>query len=859
LLALPFNQAFSFWQYILSNTCQISGVHPRRFTIELLDSASPWDPYNTHLKREKATKKGTPLPDQLQFVAEADASTEAGHIRYFRAATDEPQQLRITSLHEYAHLGQAKRPFRAFPEAVEAEKNGLIVDPYAEWHANENWAVHFERWLNGNGAKFLQIANDAPARALLMAKAVEHMLKEQPEEKRSPKYEEYLDRVTNSETIAGASLRKRISDAMGRGDPEVLEKDLRFLNAAATSAHSPEILSAVIDPIAAELKACNGGGRDKDFALLMNDVYKSHGDYSPQLVRAVKNFIATDSTDLGVLAFQSLSKQGRLTVLAEVVRNPELGLYFFLTELRQTPDTQIRNMATTAFEASLAKLVPKAIAERKNDAHSESVYDDWLLASNRPEARLAYLLAYGKKDNIDFERAISGMSGDALVDILAGGGLNSVGDRYRYESLSSVLNGLSLNQEIDLFHALSQKLDPKFQNLADQLTQSADEIFPHTRERILAAATEIFTKQANHPDFVLSHPELIRTIQEARATIDHLSENDTVRFIHEGGLRNLPFLARESALRYASEHVGDRGELELLARIPLDAESSVRVEHLRELARNPDKQISDSAKVLLDKVVEAQMPKLMNRDLQTERPDEKDYHDAKEGYSLDNDRALFRELREALLCSSKSESRLRYLSALTKAGVESEGSPVSEFLRASSDLSETELSRFLEAGALHYLSASDRTIVLEALMNTSDSFRRSAQALNLKRLEDGRTAEPSEGEGAKNRLAANSNLTDSLFAPTDPVSDFSRIRSTEEKLSAREPHKAVDIARDPKQLERKPETDYGISNRGLGKDASRVSRSAREFGGRLAGVGVVAESVEEPVVETLARILKGKH
>jgi hypothetical protein len=32
LLALPFNQAFSFWQYILSNTCQISGVHPRRFT-----------------------------------------------------------------------------------------------------------------------------------------------------------------------------------------------------------------------------------------------------------------------------------------------------------------------------------------------------------------------------------------------------------------------------------------------------------------------------------------------------------------------------------------------------------------------------------------------------------------------------------------------------------------------------------------------------------------------------------------------------------------------------------------------------------------------------------------------------------
>jgi hypothetical protein len=33
LLALPFNQAFSFWQYILSNTCQISGVHPRRFTL----------------------------------------------------------------------------------------------------------------------------------------------------------------------------------------------------------------------------------------------------------------------------------------------------------------------------------------------------------------------------------------------------------------------------------------------------------------------------------------------------------------------------------------------------------------------------------------------------------------------------------------------------------------------------------------------------------------------------------------------------------------------------------------------------------------------------------------------------------
>jgi hypothetical protein len=36
LLALPFNQAFSFWQYILSNTCQISGVHPRRFTAKLV-------------------------------------------------------------------------------------------------------------------------------------------------------------------------------------------------------------------------------------------------------------------------------------------------------------------------------------------------------------------------------------------------------------------------------------------------------------------------------------------------------------------------------------------------------------------------------------------------------------------------------------------------------------------------------------------------------------------------------------------------------------------------------------------------------------------------------------------------------
>jgi hypothetical protein len=77
LLALPFNQAFSFWQYILSNTCQISGVHPRRFTQSRFSRFSHDITYLRHIKQLKTECLFQSAKKSLRFTRSTSGEKSA--------------------------------------------------------------------------------------------------------------------------------------------------------------------------------------------------------------------------------------------------------------------------------------------------------------------------------------------------------------------------------------------------------------------------------------------------------------------------------------------------------------------------------------------------------------------------------------------------------------------------------------------------------------------------------------------------------------------------------------------------------------------------------------------------------------
>ncbi|MDR3617123.1 MAG: hypothetical protein P4L53_26435 [Candidatus Obscuribacterales bacterium] len=186
-------------------------------SVELLDHPSPWDLKKTY-------------DNKYEFISRADGDiTGRGRIRIYDSLSNDPVELQQTMSHEWAHLLEDGAAFRAFGYAAELERDGFFARRYARTNDHENWAVHLgERFLNAEGSVFAELPEKAPARTLVMAKALRNTLEER-KDNLSPKQQEFLARIHAANRDLVNKVETMDATEFGAHSPEIHDESLALL------------------------------------------------------------------------------------------------------------------------------------------------------------------------------------------------------------------------------------------------------------------------------------------------------------------------------------------------------------------------------------------------------------------------------------------------------------------------------------------------------------------------------------------------------------------------------------------------------------------------------------------------------
>jgi hypothetical protein len=665
-------------------------------SIELLDHASPWDLARTHNREIEAKQKGEEPPTQ-DFVSMAEANTEKGIMRFFDVSTHNEAEMQEAAAHEWAHLVEGNAAHKAFDQAAHAERNGFFVRKYAHENNRENWAVHLgERFLNPEGPAFSELPEKAPARTLVMAKAVRNML-ESRKDAPSSRHDEFLRRVEAADHLATTNLQKGMLADMASGDMAAIADKLKFLNIAATDGRSPELSAKVLSPIKDQLKplgeALGIDGRSARMAYTESAMIEQMQIYSPErMPRLVKLWRSFGDAEAQARMFQVLPEEGQKYLLNDLSSDESKGARAMLQRLGEiTGPTQV--LAQETYKTIEQNHTKEALNLHRANKPIPDKYFDWLENWPEPEAKLAALQNKSSAVSAAYYKDLTAhLQAPAQIEMIVGDAMSYIKPDERAGAWADVLEKMSQDQQVKLFRQLAQYHNPNYSTMANIVEHMNATDFGAQSKQIQLASLEIMEYRESKPEFIAAHPRLIKDAKTFLKAADSLDSNQIAGLIKDGVLTNFSRDGVDKIVHTFSEKLDARTQLDILEAIPASVESQTRINVLAKLARETDPVASAKAERLLMNVASEQLEAL---------------HQTKDSYSRLSSNVLDR----TLLALDDARSRAIYLESLPR---DSDGHLASQKMTlATIGLSEPQLLQVLRSGVVDLLSPADKIKFLE--------------------------------------------------------------------------------------------------------------------------------------------------
>jgi hypothetical protein len=569
-------------------------------SVELLDHRNPWDLKRTRDWKVAAQAIGEVPGPEHEFRALADAGARDGTIRFFDSATGHEDALQEYLNHEWAHLLEIEPVFRAFREAANAERDGFFARDYAKENNSENWAVHLgERFLNADGAAFAELPEKAPARTLVMAKAIRNMLEERKDNP-SPRHHEFMNRVEAAEALATINLQKGILEDIGNGDVNALDQKLRFLRVATTEAQSPEFIATVLKPIETDL-----------LPILKDDAFKyasSKSDFATYLATELKNNYSEDKMPLLVDAFKdiyhrlqpelfdALPHEGQRYLLHDLSANIEPQPFSMLEQLiyDQRP---LQQEILDAIQTIQAHFTKEAMEFHRSNQLIPDWYHDWLKHSDQPEVRLAVMQNSGfPTSRSEYLYLIEDFDAAAKREMIVRDAMSYIYTHDRSATWKALLKEMPQDEQINLLRELAQKHSPAYGVLANKIQSMNATEFDAATTQIRREIISIMDKREKTPEFIFAHPRRLTNSESFLKAAKLLNPEQTIALIESGGFLNLGSSDMQDVVAAMQGKLDDNTLLKLREAIPPNAQAPLDIEALSAMALPQSWRIVNSAK-----------------------------------------------------------------------------------------------------------------------------------------------------------------------------------------------------------------------------------------------------------------------
>jgi hypothetical protein len=668
-------------------------------TVELLDHANPTDLKLAHEKQSKLAADGMPEPD-ARFVSLADASMSGtGRMRFFASSTNNEIEMQETAAHEWAHLAQRDPAFGGFADAAQVERHGFFSRKYARENNSENWAVHLgERFLNPDGSAFSELPEKAPARTLIMAKALRNMLDERKDNP-SPMHDQFLARTEAAEKLATMRLQSGILADIASGDKTALDEKLRFLHVAATSAQSPEIFARVLRPIEGQLVPVLEARGDDALAntILANRlaVQTSKNFVPEKMPEFIKHW--RGSSEARARLFDALPEAGQKILLEDLTVNPANDTRYFLSRMVSSTDGEAQKMFSQTLNVAQENFEKQALALFRSNQVIPQAYDLWLENSSAPEARLASLK--NKSFNVTekgFGILIDKLQPSAIREMIVNDAMAYVNPDHKSQTWSTVLQKLPQDEQVKLFRELGNRHQKEYPELASAIETMTPFQFNELSDRIDKISLKLLAQREYDPAFIMSNPQLVKHPTAFFDLTAKLNPEQKAAFIEDGALRHISGKNLEYFVTRIAEAHQNRDAVNILSAIKPDIVSRARIEVLAALTKDIDPLVATKAEQVLIDVADKQYKTLRAEGL-------KHGGDAWES---------FRVLSRVLLSADSAQARLiRFNGDLPGQKDEHMASNMSV---VASKLSEPEMLKFLNSGITDLLPDSQKLRFLES-------------------------------------------------------------------------------------------------------------------------------------------------
>jgi hypothetical protein len=691
-------------------------------SVELLDHADPWNLKNNHDQLVQARENGEALPER-DFVALADADGQGlGRIRFYNSTSNHPAQMQETMSHEWAHLVEQNEAYKAFENAEDLERNGFYARDYARKNASENWAVHLgEEFLARDGEGFADLPEKAPARTLVMAKALRNML-EQRKDNPSPKHDEFLKRVNAAESIATQRLQEGIREDIAKGDENSLADKLHFLNIAASRGKSPEMLHKVLAPLDAELRpVLEARGRGDKLAneVIANRLGALQAEnYSPDLMPELSRRwgAMTDSTAQMEL-FRRLPDEAKESLLEDLSTNAVDSTPSLLNGLIKENSGHTKKLFKDIWEIAQANFEAQGLALYRSGQAIPKPYLRWMETSDIPEARLAALKNRDTRAAThNFNELTREFEPQALRKFIAGDAMSYVDSEFKDVVWKHVLQRLPQEEQVKLFRELGREHDPAYRKIATRINKMDATEFDAEFDNIRKDSLKILLKRESTPEYIMSHPDRIKDARSFIDTTKKMGEQPIIDLIQAGALDSLSIDDIDTIVKSTSQRFDAAALVDILGAIKPDRESLSLINELSTLSENDDPEVATRAQKLLVDIGDAQ---LMFLKAKSEREDGRNAYEC------------YDALESFLMNADNARARLLYVNADL---YNPHGATVADKIRwGALDLSDSQMLEYLRSGIVDLLTPAERNKFLRTVsLDASPEVNAQLKSMGLK-------------------------------------------------------------------------------------------------------------------------------
>ena len=572
-------------------------------SVLVLDHANPFDMQTTYEDRVRAQKNGHHVSPYSEFVSGANASIDGSAvIRYFKPTTND---IGDYTRHEWAHLAQSNQVFDAFDSAAKIEKDGYFTREYALKNNHENWAVHFgEQFLGPSGYNFSQLPENAPARTLVMAKALQNILESRADNP-TPRHEEFMTRAQAAEERASMAFRQSIVRDFESGNSDALNDKIRFLNTAAGASESPELIDKVFRPqdtyMVRSLVSKGVYADNVNELQLFQLTSQLRRNFTPEtLHNIIEKWKTTQNSNVSVALYKSLPEQGKQVFLDEVTSSPTSIGENFLRRMTQESDEKTVEKFKKIFEQTQVKFESEALDLLRQGKSIPRGYSDWLRFSDNGEARVAWVSAEGRFiSDFDIDFSFHMTKPQTVKDIIANDIMSYVWDKDKPGAWSNFLNRLPQSDQVSLFRELSEKHDPAYTKLADDIDKMSDTEFGANTKFIQDTSFDIMSKREQAFDYILANRNRIQNEYSFADVTKNLDSAQLKQLLKSGILDSMEDYSRESILDNVSTRLDFASQLEIVETLDATTHSRARITALSRLEGASDRSVAIQAAELL--------------------------------------------------------------------------------------------------------------------------------------------------------------------------------------------------------------------------------------------------------------------